>query len=233
MEENNPNQVQPHTEQGAGLNTPTSDVNSTVPSKTSDGESADFLVKHSRKYIIMAVIAFIILGAAAGFLIWKNTKKAATQPTPTPTPESTPTPDPTANWKTYTNADWRIIFKYPEKVPSLMNPLRIAEEKDHLSLVAEGTGGLAFEISILEKTTIEARFEDDKALYKEFLEPDDPEPVLKDSTLVGLRTKEVVFKNAVMGVDMLNIYVNKNNKVYIISLPNNPDGIGNQILDTF
>ncbi len=112
MEENNLNQ--PNTPQPVVNNPvpPTEESDINKPAGSTDAESTDFLVKRSRKYIIVAVVAFIVLGATAGFLIWKNTKKVTVEPTPTPTIESTPNPDPTVNWKIYDNAEYEFTFKY-------------------------------------------------------------------------------------------------------------------------
>ena len=110
MEENNPNQ--PNTPPPVVDNSvpPTQEADINKPVSSTDGESADFLVKHSHKYIILAVLAFIILGSTAGFLIWKNTKIVTVEPTPTPTPEPpTTSKDPIS---TFSNS--KYSFQYPQ-----------------------------------------------------------------------------------------------------------------------
>ena len=73
--------------------------------------------------IILVVVIVMLVGAVGYFAFVKKSEPVAQQPTPTPTqvtntPKSSPTPtttpaDPTANWKTYTNTQHGIEFKYP------------------------------------------------------------------------------------------------------------------------
>ncbi len=69
--------------------------------------------------IILGVIVVMLVGVVGYFAFVKKSTPIAQQ-TPTPTPTQTqkpvspmPTPDKTANWKTYTNAQYGFEFKYP------------------------------------------------------------------------------------------------------------------------
>ncbi len=82
------------------------------------------------KIILAAVLGFGLLATAAYAGYWYGTQQVqqpekptpvVSQPTPkpTPTPEATPslTPtveDETKDWKTYTNSEYKISFKYPK-----------------------------------------------------------------------------------------------------------------------
>lgn len=71
--------------------------------------------------IILVVVIVVLLGVVGYFTFVKKPKPVAQQLAPTQvanTPKSSPAPtpapdDPTANWKTYTNTQYGIEFKYP------------------------------------------------------------------------------------------------------------------------
>ena len=76
--------------------------------------------KKSSPILIVAIILMLIaVLAAGGYLLWlKYFSGSGTTPTPTPIAivTASPTPDPTVNWKTYTNTQAGILFKYPSEV---------------------------------------------------------------------------------------------------------------------
>lgn len=65
--------------------------------------------------LILLLIAIVMLG---GYVLWTKYLNKSTKTTPTPVAVVTasPTPDPTANWKTYTNNDLGLTFKYPNNL---------------------------------------------------------------------------------------------------------------------
>jgi len=69
--------------------------------------------------VLVVVIVVILVGAVGYFAFVKKSEPIAQQPTPTSTQTKTPvspTPipkDETANWKTYTNAQYGFEFRYP------------------------------------------------------------------------------------------------------------------------
>lgn len=73
-------------------------------------------VKKSFPWLIVAVIAFLLSGSSVLAYKYYQLKQQLTQtqpnPSPTPFPEIPPA-DPTADWKTYTNAQYGYIIKYP------------------------------------------------------------------------------------------------------------------------
>lgn len=85
--------------------------------------SADLPPTHHDKpssFLGIALLSALIASVMALFLFWQNqilhTRIALLQqPSPSPAVDSSPTAsaDPTANWKTYTNDDQKISFKYP------------------------------------------------------------------------------------------------------------------------
>ncbi len=129
------------------------------------------------------------------------------------------------NWKTYKNTKYGYLFMHPDS-------LQIDEGETYLSVFREGSGGLIFEISIKDNSTIQEIFESDKRQYQGYLQNNDPKPILQDIVVDGLVSKETVFANGVMGTDMKRIYINKGKNIYVISLPNNAEMVGQQILST-
>ena len=72
------------------------------------------------KWIIAVVVVLLLLivGGVSAYVLNKNSMKKVL-PSPTPvaivsqTPTVTLTPNPTANWKAYTNNDYKFSFQYP------------------------------------------------------------------------------------------------------------------------
>jgi len=64
----------------------------------------------------------LLIVAAGGYYFWSETKKTAYVPAvvtpplvkPSPPPPTHPTADPTESWKTFSNTQFGIEFKYPE-----------------------------------------------------------------------------------------------------------------------
>jgi len=83
-------------------------------------------MKNSQKgfvNIVLVVVIVILVGVVGYFAFVKKSEPVVQQPTPIPTttqsktPAPTPTPgDETANWKTYTNAEYGFEFKYPSNL---------------------------------------------------------------------------------------------------------------------
>jgi len=79
-------------------------------------------LKSKLPLISAALLLFVFVGTI-GFFLGKSFSQPKTSPpsisqvSPTPTtqiPTPTPTTDPTANWKTYTDTDFGVLFKYPQ-----------------------------------------------------------------------------------------------------------------------
>ena len=67
---------------------------------------------------IIILLVVLLLGVLGYFAFTKgyiniNLPKPSASNNPVTLPSSSPTPDPTANWKTYTNPEEGITFKYP------------------------------------------------------------------------------------------------------------------------
>lgn len=74
-----------------------------------------------QKGLAPIIIVLLIAAAIGGFLIYSGkinlnqTTTQVAQPSPTPGASGVPTGDAeTANWKTYTNSEYKFSFKYPE-----------------------------------------------------------------------------------------------------------------------
>ncbi len=70
-------------------------------------------------FLIIAIV--VVVGAVVYFAFVKKSEPGAKQPstTPTPTQSATPAPTPTpqnetANWKTYSNDEYGLEFRYPD-----------------------------------------------------------------------------------------------------------------------
>ncbi|OGY18962.1 MAG: hypothetical protein A2784_02420 [Candidatus Chisholmbacteria bacterium RIFCSPHIGHO2_01_FULL_48_12] len=63
--------------------------------------------------ILIGLVFLIILSVTGGFLLGKQLYSPASRSTLTSIAEPTSTPDPTANWKTYTNNQYKFVFKHP------------------------------------------------------------------------------------------------------------------------
>lgn len=75
------------------------------------------------KFLLLGILVAIILGAIGGaYVMGRNSVFKELNPTAPAIPpkdpavyETTPTPDPTADWKTYSDSDFGISFKYPDQ----------------------------------------------------------------------------------------------------------------------
>jgi len=80
-------------------------------------------------FVLLPVIIIIVLLSVVGYSIYENTQlqksggnTASQSNLPTQNlPKPSTTPDPTVNWKTYTNKDLSIRFKYPENEYTIKN----------------------------------------------------------------------------------------------------------------
>jgi hypothetical protein len=78
-------------------------------------------IKKETSPILLAILGLLIVAgvAFAGLTLWQkgflSSILSLGKPSPTPTlaPGPTPTPDPTANWETYTNAEFEYSIKCP------------------------------------------------------------------------------------------------------------------------
>ena len=101
------------TNEGQSIQPPEIPVN--VPPVENNSPSVPPSPKTKSK-LIPALLIILILSvlSLAGLYSYKNFFVKAPEPTPVPTPEATP--DPTADWKTYTNTEFKFSLKYPEEV---------------------------------------------------------------------------------------------------------------------
>ena len=147
------------------------------------------------------------------------------------TPPSSPTPNSTANWKTYTNANLGFSFHYPG------GAYKINEYNTLVSIGADQTGGLMFEVEKKPNTIISREFDADKLTYKEYIDLKLPEPILKNGIVNGYQEQETVFPSAAQGADMRKIYFQQGSDVYTVILQPDAndikDTIFDQILSTF
>lgn len=93
----------------------------------------------TNKFIAFMSILSVLLLLASGFLAYQNLQlqkqisQLSVQPSPSPTPfPETPSADPTADWKTYTNAQFNYSFKYPSEAD--LKELRNDEKKNIVNL---------------------------------------------------------------------------------------------------
>lgn len=63
--------------------------------------------------VLLVIVAVLAIGAA-GFWWWTSSAKAPTGQAETRPKEVTPSVDETANWKTYTNTENGVSFRYPD-----------------------------------------------------------------------------------------------------------------------
>ena len=88
-------------------------INNSVPPLTpqySAPEPKHFL---NKKFVVTFVVLLLLgSGAYVGIWYWQN-QQVAQEVVPTFTPRASVTADPTADWKTYTNAQYGFEFKYP------------------------------------------------------------------------------------------------------------------------
>jgi len=105
-------------------------------------------VKNKQWLVIGLAVSLIVSLGVAGFFVYQNyqlkqqalQKQPASLPEATGTPEipspTTPTVNPTANWKTYTNNEYKLTFKYPagftieENLVSTGNYLQVIVNKN-------------------------------------------------------------------------------------------------------
>lgn len=169
---------------------------------------------------ILILILVLVIGLV-GYFVYKN-NPGLVQRIALVSPSTVGT----SNWKTYTNSDFGILFKYPSN-------LKVFEFPTIISLGAEGTGGLIFEVHKDQATTIKALFEKDKLKFNEYIRLNESAPILKDSEINGYSGQETLFKAAVQGVDIRVIYFQKGEDVIRIFLNPRSDSTSNQILSTF
>ncbi len=84
-----------------------------VPSSSPPPISTPPHASYVPKLLVVAIL-FLTLGLGVGFTL--NNYLSTPNPTPTPviTTSPSPAPDLTANWKTYTNTESGVEFKYPQ-----------------------------------------------------------------------------------------------------------------------
>jgi len=174
---------------------------------------------------------FKILGGVLGVLIFSGAVfgaykvgqrkvQPAPQPTPTPTAVATPTPDLTANWKTYTSADF--IFKYPAdwKVRDLLSINRNLEWLKTSSIYL----GLA-PISIKEDVLASVRVTSDTmekvvaGTKDTMLTPGTPTRLLSEAETQfnGYSATKLVFENTVAQVKNQYLIILREKKTYVLS----------------
>lgn len=68
------------------------------------------------KISLIIVGVLVVLGLFGNLYLLARNQKPTAGTTPTPTPTAATTPDETANWKTYTNNDFKFSFLYPSDV---------------------------------------------------------------------------------------------------------------------
>lgn len=125
-------------------------------------------IPSSRNSFLPILIILFVLLAAIGFLVYQNRQlqkqiSAITISVPpplltaTPTPSAMPTPtlDLTANWKTYTDSDLEITFKYPTSLVELKG-------KNGISIMPPQSDNLVFELKKTADSTIETVYATEK-----------------------------------------------------------------------
>lgn len=105
------------------------------PQETPD--KAELKPKKFSLFLGILAVFILVLGIVIGY---KFSQKPA-QPTPAPEAVATPTPDPTADWKTYTNDQYKFVFKYPNNWSTYNNTQRANSKTMELYLlnVPDGT----------------------------------------------------------------------------------------------
>lgn len=72
--------------------------------------------KSSPVFVIALILLLIAIIALGGYVLWTkylNNSNTNVNPSPVAVVTASPTSDPTMNWKTYTNSELGIFFKYP------------------------------------------------------------------------------------------------------------------------
>ncbi|MDO8592317.1 MAG: hypothetical protein Q7R92_00920 [bacterium] len=138
--------------------------------------------------IVLVVVIVILVGAVGYFVVVKKLGPIAGQtPTPTPTQTKTTTPTPkdeTANWKTYTNAQYGLEVKYPSNWTSKGS----WSENGGFFYVAFGTAN-----SIDSKPLATLRVYPNQTTLDKFIKSFDyVDGTWRDVTLGGVIAKEVV-----------------------------------------
>ncbi len=113
------------------------------------------LPKTFPKWIIIGIILLLLAATSVFAYKYYQLKQPTFNPQPTPTPQTTninpsPTPDPTANWKTYTNDEFKFSLRHPNSWDTKMlgsdnsKTLIIAPQDTIVKLPNEGFGGGSF-----------------------------------------------------------------------------------------
>lgn len=178
------------------------------------------ILEPKKNNIVMIVIIIVIVAITAGvigFLFAKKTQAPATesvavQPvaqTPTTQTPVTQPADETADWQMYTDDKYGFEIKYPQD-------MKVKSKDDGIVLVyAEyrndlPEGGWGFNVSISEDSLDE--------YIKNYEKTDGISKIVPQGEYVlnGVKAKKMIAKTAI-GIDNSVIFVNKNNKSYIIS----------------
>lgn len=196
---------------------------------------------------LMILLLFILLVIAGASGIYLSNSKSKPQPTPKPTPTVNPLPTPTdetANWKTYENTKYGYTIKLPP------NWSMKAATEDPLGETCSAVNGTENILELSKNSIKECGF------IGEMLPPQDIDitiwvtsafqdiySILSNPgkiTIGGIEATRYKFKdNAEFpNVQDTRIYLNHNNKGYIIYLREDSGGnfldlIYNQILSTF
>jgi len=190
---------------------------------------AGFLEKlklHRFKILGGALGVFVLAGAVFGaYKLGQRQVRSGPQPTPTPITEATPTPDPTANWKTYQYtevSEYAYSIKYPPDWSFKEGPGGLIVDFGPVTFHSPGKSYIYSRVTLLKEGgfTFEEIVNNAK-LYLDDLKEESIKVQGLDATKLS-GTMDEKSNPAEIGYYSQQIYVKRDNGIYLLGLVQNP-----------